>query len=144
MCSDISAICNFVNSIGENDLERRDIPSHSHQPLPADQTSCSILQMAGNYSRNKGRRLEQELVNILKENNLQACRISMVETGRIQKGDLLINNKWTAEVKGGEQVPKFVYDANKEGEEILFMKRDRQKWKVCIDLEWFLNHLDFE
>ncbi len=97
--------------------------------------------MAGNYSRNKGRRLEQELVNILKENQVEAQRISMIETGHITKGDLLINSKWTAEVKGGNQVPKFVYEANKEGEEILFMKRDRQEWKVCISLEWFLENL---
>ncbi len=97
--------------------------------------------MPGNYSRNKGRRLEQELVNILKDNKIDAQRISMVETGRILKGDLLVNKKWAAEVKGGTQVPKFIYDAMKEGEEVLFMKRDRQKWKVCVDIDWFLEHL---
>jgi hypothetical protein len=109
--------------------------------LPTPRTSCSILKMAGSYSRNKGRRLEQELVNLLKEGGLDAHRISMIETGHFAKGDLLINKKWKAEVKGGEQVPKFLYNANKEGEEILFMKRDRLKWKVCIDLDWFLEHL---
>lgn len=97
--------------------------------------------MAGNYSRNKGRRLEQELVNILKENEIDAQRISMIETGHITKGDLLVHKKWKAEVKGGAQVPKFLYTAKKDGEELLFMKRDRQKWKVCIDLEWFLENL---
>ncbi len=97
--------------------------------------------MAGKYSRNKGRRLEQEIVRLLKEQGIDAQRISMIEAGHVSKGDLLINNKWKAEVKGGAQVPKFVYTAIKESEEILFMRRDREKWKVCVDLEWFLEHL---
>jgi hypothetical protein len=97
--------------------------------------------MAGSYSRNKGRRLEQELVNLLKDAKIPAQRISMVETGHMLKGDLLVHKKWKAEVKGGSQVPKFLYTAMKDGEEILFMRRDREKWLVCMDLEWFIENL---
>ncbi len=104
-------------------------------------SSCSIWEMAGNYSRNKGRRLEQELVNLLKAKKVSAQRISMIETGRCLKGDLLIQDRWKAEVKGGDQVPKFNYSAVKEGEELLFMKRDREKWLVCVDLDWFTENL---
>ena len=63
--------------------------------------------------RTKGRRFEQELVNILKENGVPAKRISMMETGGIDKGDVLVADIWKAEVKGGAQIPKFCYNARK-------------------------------
>lgn len=66
--------------------------------------------------------------------------MSMIETGRIVKGDILVHNKWKAEVKGGSQVPKFVYNACKDGEDMLLMRRDRHEWKICMDLEWFLDN----
>lgn len=95
--------------------------------------------MAGSYSRNKGRRLEQEIVNLLKGNGIDAKRISMVETGREIKGDIIIENTWKCEVKGGNQVPSFLYKAMKDGESILFAKKDRQKWKVCMDIDLFME-----
>lgn len=96
--------------------------------------------MSGSYSRNKGARLERELVNILKENNVPAKRISMMETGGVDKGDILVASVWVAEVKGGNQVPKFMYEARKtEDTPLLFCKRDREKWLVTMDLEWFLD-----
>jgi hypothetical protein len=36
-----------------------------------------------------------------------------------------------------EKAPMFFYTAFKEGEELLFVKRDRKKWKVIMDLDWF-------
>jgi len=95
--------------------------------------------MAGSYSRNKGRRLEQEIVNLLKDKGIDAKRISMVETGRVIKGDIIIGDTWKCEVKGGSQVPNFLYKARKDGEDILFAKRDRRKWQVCMDLDLFLK-----
>lgn len=95
--------------------------------------------MAGSYSRNKGRRLEQEIVNLLKDEDIDAKRISMVETGRIVKGDILVCDQWKCEVKGGSQVPKFLYNSRKDGEEILFSRRDRKHWIVSMDLEKFVE-----
>lgn len=95
--------------------------------------------MPGRYSRNKGARLERELVNILKANDIPAKRISMMETGGIDKGDVEIAGIWKGEVKGGSQVPKFVYTARKTDEEFLFLKRDRKKWLVVMDLDWFIE-----
>ena len=95
--------------------------------------------MAGSYSRNKGRRLEQEIVNLLKDKGIDAKRISMVETGWALKGDIIIENTWKCEVKGGNQVPSFLYKAMEDGENILFARKDRQKWKVCMDLELFME-----
>ena len=95
--------------------------------------------MPGNHSRNKGRRLEQELVNLFKEYGIDAKRISMMESGRVDKGDIQVSLDWKCEVKGGSQIPQFLYKARKSDESLLFMKRDREKWLVCMDVEWFIR-----
>lgn len=94
----------------------------------------------GKSQRVKGRRLEQEVVNLLKEYGVPAKRISMLESGRVDKGDIELCDVWKAEVKGGNQVPKFLYEARKEGEEMLIAKRDREKWLVTMDFEWFIKY----
>lgn len=84
--------------------------------------------------------MEREIVNILKENGFpEAKRISMMETGGIDKGDVYLTLDWRGEVKGGAQVPNFNYKARKTDEKFLFMKRDRQKWLVLMDLDFFLE-----
>lgn len=94
--------------------------------------------MSGNHSRTKGRRFEQELVNLFKSHKVEAKRISMLETGREDKGDLQVS-ELKVEVKGGSQVPLFLYKARKTDEHLLCMRRDRSKWLVCMDLEWFIK-----
>jgi len=93
----------------------------------------------GKYQRDKGKRGEQELVRLLKEKGVPAKRISMLEAGQVDKGDVLIAEVWKAEVKIGGQVPKFIYDAKKEGEDFLICKRDRKEWLVVMDLNWFID-----
>ena len=94
----------------------------------------------GKFSRDKGARGEREIVNILKSYGVPAKRISMMETTGVDKGDVEIAEIWTAQVKLGSQVPKFLYDARINGEEFLFCRRDKQRWAMVIDLEWFLEH----
>jgi len=92
------------------------------------------------YQREKGKRGEREVCTILRKHGVPAKRISMNETNHEDKGDVSVAEIWIGEVKIGMQVPKFVYDARKTDEtEFLFMKRDREKWLVTMDLEWFLN-----
>lgn len=91
------------------------------------------------YQRTKGRRGEQEIVNILKEGGIPAKRISMLETGAIDKGDILVAEVWKAEVKVGNQVPKYFYEAMKEGEDMLFCKRDRKEWLVVMPVDKFIE-----
>jgi len=93
----------------------------------------------GKMQKNKGRRLEQEVVNIFKRSGIPAERISPMESAGTRKGDVLIADTWKVEVKGGQQVPKFLYNARKEGEDMLIMKRDRKQWLICMDLDWFLG-----
>lgn len=93
----------------------------------------------GKSQRTKGGNGERELVNLLKANGIPAKRISMMETGGIDKGDILVAGVWLGEVKRGQHVPKFIYDAVKEGESMLFCRRDREKWKIIMDLGFFIE-----
>ena len=94
----------------------------------------------GKLSRNKGADGEREVVNILKKAGIPAMRTSMMESGNIVKGDVLVAGIWKAEVKVGDSVvPKFLYDARKEGEVLLIVKRDRKKWQICMDLDFFIE-----
>jgi len=94
--------------------------------------------VAGKYSRNKGQRFERELVNLMRDYGIKAKRISMMETGGIDKGDVQIE-QYRCEVKGGAQVPKFIYTARKTDEKLLFMRRDGKKWLVCMDMDLFMD-----
>jgi len=40
-----------------------------------------------------------------------------------------------------EKAPEFLYSAFKNGEEVLFAKRDREPWKVVMDYDWFVENL---
>ena len=93
----------------------------------------------GKMQKNKGRRGEQEICNLLKEHNVPAHRISMMETNHREKGDILVAECWKAEVKVGQQVPDYFYKAMKEGEDMLFCKRDRKEWLVVMPVEKFIE-----
>lgn len=95
--------------------------------------------MSGKRSRDKGARSERNIVNILKDNGVPAKRISPLETNGVDKGDIELGGIWRGEVKSGSHVPKFIYNARKTDEQFLFMRRDREKWLVCMDLDFFLE-----
>lgn len=95
--------------------------------------------MSGRKSRNKGKRGEREVVNILKANDVPAKRISPMEAGGEDKGDILVAEVWKGEVKLGSHVPKFMFDVKGESE-MLFIRRNRRKWMVCMDLDFFLKN----
>jgi hypothetical protein len=76
-------------------------------------------------------RQELELKQILEESGVPATRIS---DGVYKLGEI-----WDAEVRYGKSVPEFLYKARKSDEVFLCAKRDRKKWVVVMDLEWFLK-----
>ena len=91
--------------------------------------------------RDKGKRGELEVCSIFRQHEIPAKRISPLETNHEDKGDIKIADLWIGEVKLGNHVPKFVYDAVKtEDTQFLFMRRDRKKWLICIDLNFFLDN----
>lgn len=94
----------------------------------------------GLMQRRKGASGEREIVNLLKAAGIPAKRISMMETGGIDKGDIEVAGK-KAQVKRGNFVPKFFYTARCEGETYLFVRRDKEKWLVTMDFEEFIRLL---
>lgn len=94
--------------------------------------------MSGKYSRNKGARFERELVNKFTKSGIKAKRISMMETNGIDKGDLVLMDSLNVQVKGGNQVPKFIYYAI-DGFDILAIRRDREDWLITMDYEFFVG-----
>lgn len=87
----------------------------------------------------KGKQAERDVVNILKEAGVPAKRISMMETGGIDKGDLEIMGVYIGQVKSGKMVPKWLYSARENGEQFLFVKKDRERWLLVLDLDFFLK-----
>lgn len=92
----------------------------------------------------KGKNGEREIVNLLKERGLYAKRIGIMETNHEDKGDIefgiVSEQKDIAQVKVGSHVPKKIYNFL-DHEDIAFVRRDREKWVVICDLEYFLKYL---
>lgn len=93
----------------------------------------------GKSQRRKGGDGERAIVNILKEHGIPAKRISMMETGHEDKGDVEVAGCWKGQVKVGDQVPIFDYKALEDGSHYLFKKKDRKKWLVTMTLDFFLE-----
>ena len=93
----------------------------------------------GKAQRRKGGDGERAIVNKLKDAGIAAKRISMQETGGIDKGDIEVAGCWQGQVKVGKQVPVFDYTALEDGSVMLFKKKDRKKWLVTMELDFFLE-----
>lgn len=94
----------------------------------------------GASQRRKGAAGEREVVNMLKDYGIPAKRISMMESNHTDKGDIEIGagkTKDIGSVKREQKVPKYVYDALGDCD-YLFMRKDKHKWLVVMDLESFV------
>ena len=88
----------------------------------------------GKKSKDKGYRLEHELVEKLKELGIQAERIPLSGAGGGSFiGDLIVEGK-IAEVKGRKDGFKNLYKWL-EGRDILFIRADRKEWLVVVRLK---------
>ena len=88
----------------------------------------------GLKSKRKGYRLENELVNKLKEMGLNAERIPLSGAGGGSfSGDLIVEGKIT-KVKERKDGFKNLYKWL-EGRDILFIRADRKEWLVVVRLK---------
>lgn len=97
----------------------------------------------GKMQRTKGKTGELEVVNLLKKAGIKAKRISQMETNGEDKGDIVLYRDGitdTGQVKRGEHVPKFIYDALKDAD-YLFCRRDREEWLVTMTLDQFIYYV---
>lgn len=91
-------------------------------------------------ARNKGKRGELEVVNLLKRYGYKAKRIGLMESNGIDKGDVKVDLdiERIISCKIGDKVPKFIYDAMRNDEDFVFMRRNREKWIVAMDSDTFI------
>ena len=88
-------------------------------------------------SREKGYRGENEVVRILRAAGLPARRVSPLEAGGEEKGDVEIGGR-VAQVKLGSHVPMCLGRWMKDAD-MLIVRRDRQPWLVVQTLEDWLE-----
>ncbi len=93
----------------------------------------------GSMQRRKGSRVEREIVNFFKEKGLQARRIPLSGSSWI-KGDILLHEKYKCEVKARKDGFKQIYEWL-EGNDFLFIKANRKKVLVIMEIEKFIDLL---
>ena len=89
--------------------------------------------------RDKGNRVEREIVNYLKENGIEAKRVPLSGASEGFKGDILIGDL-KAEVKARKDGFKQIYTWL-EGNEILFIKANRKKVLAVVEIDFLVNLL---
>jgi Holliday junction resolvase len=97
--------------------------------------------MPGKAPRQKGNRLERQIVNWLKESELDAFRVPYSGSMANFKGDVQIKTKhhrFTAEAKSRSGGFKFLYD-NLGINNFLIIRKDREKPLVIMDFNQFLE-----
>ena len=104
--------------------------------------------MSGRKSRDKGKRGEREVVQILKSLGFDAKRRGQLQAGREDVPDVLAKNEYVAlaiEVKFPKKLPAFVVGAMEQAEKasgygfpVVFMRENRGRWYVMMTLSRFL------
>lgn len=94
----------------------------------------------GKASRDKGKRGEREVVNLLKEAGHQAQRTAPLQahSGDDSGADVLLDNKYKIEVKRRKNGFKQLYDYI-EDVDFAFVRADRRKHIVAMSAETFLE-----
>ncbi len=94
----------------------------------------------GRMQRNKGNRVEREIVNYLKENGIPAKRVPLSGAAEGFKGDIIIDGSLKAEVKARKDGFKQIYDWL-EGNDYLFIKANRKPVLVVMTIEDFIKKM---
>ncbi len=94
----------------------------------------------GKVSREKGKRGEREVVNLLKAEGHQAQRTAPLQAanGDSSGADVLLDDRFKIEVKRRKNGFKSLYDYL-DGMDFVFMRADRKKHIVAMSAETFLK-----
>ena len=93
--------------------------------------------------RDKGNRVEREIVNFLKEKGIEAKRVPLSGAAEGFKGDIIIDGCLRAEVKARKDGFKQLYQWL-EGNDYLFIKANRKKVLVVMTIDEFIKLLKEE
>ncbi len=111
--------------------------------------------MSGRKSRDKGKRGEREVVNILQSLGFDAKRRGQLQAGREDVPDVLAKSKLitlAVEVKFPKKLPAFVNGAIEQAEQasryglpVVFMRENNGQWYVAMTLSrfaWLIGKLE--
>lgn len=90
--------------------------------------------------KRKGSRIEREIVNHLKGKGIPAKRVPLSGSTDGFKGDIIIDGSLKCEVKARKDGFKQIYKWL-EGNDYLFLKADRKKVLVVMDIDEFIELL---
>jgi Holliday junction resolvase len=97
----------------------------------------------GKKSIQKGKRNERNVVNKFKENGIVSIRIPLSGATEYKKGDVVVTiggKAYVGEVKVRQNGFATLYKwLEKDGAELLFLKRDRSDFLVCMRLDDFID-----
>ncbi|MCX7726217.1 MAG: hypothetical protein N2053_05160 [Chitinispirillaceae bacterium] len=93
--------------------------------------------MMGKMQRDKGARVEREIVNILKNAGIDAKRVPLSGSSWM-KGDILIQDIYRCESKARKSGFKQIYSWLSDND-FLFLKANNKKHLVVMDIETFIK-----
>lgn len=91
----------------------------------------------GKKSKRKGNRAEREVVRLLKDLGINAKRVPISGAAEGFKGDVVIDDRITAEVKIRASGLKTVYSWFTQP--VLFMRTNKRPWLVVMDVNTFVK-----
>lgn len=94
-----------------------------------------------NRNKQKGNRVERELVNFIKELGLDAKRAyasNGLSLGHSEETDVLVEGKYRVQVKAKKKFPKWLIEAQNDVDWVVF-KENGQPFKIMMDLRAFLR-----
>ncbi len=94
----------------------------------------------GKMQRDKGYRVEREIVNYLKNNGIPAKRVPLSGASEGFKGDIIIDGSLKAEVKARKDGFKQIYDWLGDND-YLFLKANRKPVLVVMHIDEFIKLL---
>ncbi len=92
----------------------------------------------GRMQKRKGSRVEREIVNYLKDNEIPAKRVPLSGSANGFKGDIIIGDSLKCEVKARKDGFKQIYNWIKEND-FLIVKADRKSPLVIMDIDTFIK-----
>jgi hypothetical protein len=89
----------------------------------------------------KQKKAKKELLRMLAGDNFNIDESDPESTGKSGKGDIVLNFKgrtYPIEVERKESIPNATLEEEKDESAILMFRKNREKWKVYMDLDTLL------
>ena len=95
----------------------------------------------GKYNRTKGQKGVNELLDLLNGDGLDVQSVDASGAIKREVGDIVLRfhkKKYSLEVKREEKLPTKTLESAKADSDILVLRKNREGWKVYMNLETFV------